>query len=269
MEEKCFKNLGCISALGIGTSSIGGDLWRPDTSKDERHLAVLANALAYGLWLIDTSEIYGGGHAEELIGKALATFGRSGRDKIIIVTKFWPDDVGRMVQAARASARRLGTYIDIYMPHGPLPDICKAVRNFEVLIEEGFIRYWGLSNVTVEKIKEARECAKKYDIAAVENVYNYINRLDEYEALPYAQREGLLYIAASPLARGLVVENYRLRQVAQRLGKTPVQVALRWLMDKPNVVPIPRTSRPDGVLEFAGAYGWRLPEEHLKELDVR
>lgn len=269
MEQKCFKNIGCVSALGIGTSGLGGDLWRADTSKDEQHLAVLANALANGLWVIDTSEVYGGGHAEELVGKALSTFAKMDRERIIVITKFWPDEVDRIITAARASARRLGTYIDIYMPHGPLPDICKSVRYFEMLIDEGVIRFWGLSNVTASKIKEARECAKKYDVVAVENVYNYINRLDEYEALPYAQKEGLLYVAASPLARGLVVENYKLRRVAERLGKTPSQVALRWLMEKPNVVPIPRTGRPERVLEFAGAYGWRLPEELLKELDAR
>ncbi len=269
MERKCFKNLGCISALGIGTSGLGGDLWRADTSKDERHLAVLANALANGLWVIDTSEIYGGGHAEELVGRALAAFAKKEREEIIVTTKFWPDDVDKITAAARASAKRLGTYIDIYMPHGPLPDICKAVRYFESLIDEGVIRFWGLSNANVAMIKEARICAKKYDIVAIENVYNLINRLDEYEGLLYAQKEGLLYLAASPLARGLVVENFKLRRVAEKIGKTPVQVALRWLMEKPNVVPIPRTTRPDGVLEFAGAYGWRLPEQYIRELDSR
>ncbi|MGC9118041.1 MAG: aldo/keto reductase [Thermoproteus sp.] len=269
MERKCFKVVGCISAMGIGTSGLGGDLWRADTSKDERHLAVLANALANGIWVVDTSEIYGGGHAEELVGKALSTFAKEDRDKVVVVTKFWPDNAEKIVLAAKASARRLGTYIDIYMPHGPLPDICKAVKAFEELVDRGVIRFWGLSNVDARKIEEARSCAKRHDIAAVENVYNYINRLDEHEALPYAQREGILYLAASPLARGIVVENYRIRSVAERLGKTPVQVALRWLMDKPAVVPIPRTTRPEGVLEFAGAYGWRLPDEYVRELEVR
>ncbi|MFP3191845.1 MAG: aldo/keto reductase [Thermoproteus sp.] len=268
MEKKCFKAVGCVSALGLGTSGLGGDLWRADTSRDERHLAVLANALANGIFVIDTSEIYGGGHAEELVGRALSTFAREDRDKVIVITKFWPDDVEKITLAAKASARRLGTYIDVYMPHGPLPDICRAVRAFEELIDRGVIRFWGLSNVDVDTAERARKCAKKYDLAALENVYSYINRLDEHGVLPYAQREGLLYLAASPLARGAVVENYRIRRVAERLGRTPVQVALRWLMDKPAVVPIPRTTRPEGVLEFAGAYGWKLPDEHVRELDA-
>lgn len=268
METRCFRGVGCLSALGLGTSGIGGGLWEPDTANDERYLAVLANALANGLWLIDTSEVYGGGHAEELIGRALSTFMKGERDKVLIVTKFWPDSTDRIIPSARASAKRLGTYIDIFMPHGPLPDICRAVRAFEELIDRGIIRFWGLSNIGVDKIKEARGCAKKYDIAAVENIYSYINRLDEHEALPYALKEGILYIAASPLARGAVSESYKLRAVAERLGKTPVQVALRWLMDK-GVVPIPRTTRPERVLEFARAYGWKLPEEYFKELEGR
>ncbi|CCC81155.1 aldo/keto reductase [Thermoproteus tenax] len=269
METKCFKALGCISALGLGTSGLGGGLWQRDEAHDERHLAVLANALAKGIWVIDTSEVYGDGHAEELIGKALSNFGRGERDRIIVITKFWPDkaDEDSIISSAKSSARRLGTYIDVFMPHGPTSDLCKTVRAMEKVVDMGLARFWGLSNVKRVDIEGARGCAKKYDIAAVENIFNFINKIDAHEGLSYAQREGILYIAASPLGRGLVLESIKLRRIANALKRTPAQIALRWLMDKEGVVPIPRTSRPERVLEFAETYGWRLPEEYARELD--
>ncbi|MFB6490182.1 MAG: aldo/keto reductase [Thermoproteus sp. AZ2] len=261
VEKRCVKSIGCVSALGLGTSSLGSS---------ETDMAILGNALAYGLWLIDTSEVYGRGQVEELIGRALKSFAKHERENAVVVTKFWPDEQSfdKVVKAAEASSRRLGTYIDIYMPHGPIETarLCEVVKAFEELIERGVIRHWGLSIARRELIESARQCAKKYDIAAVENIYNPYHRIDEYGLIPYAQKEGVLYIAASPLARGLIVENRRLAQLAARLGKTPAQIALRWAMDK-GVVPIPRTNRPDRVIEYAGAYGWRLPEDAVKFLE--
>lgn len=156
------------------------------------------------------------------------------------------------------------------MPHGPVEGghLCGVVKAFEQLIERGVVRRWGLSIVDKSMVEKARACAKRYDIAAVENIYNVVNRADEHGLLPYARREGLLYIAASPLARGVALESKRLRDAAMRLGKTPAQIALRWLMEKDNVVPIPKTTRPERVAEFAGAYGWRLPEDAARALEA-
>jgi len=258
---KCVR-FGCVPELGLGTWGIGGGYWTPDYTHDSEALEAIRRGLELGLSLIDTAEMYGGGHAEELVGEAIRGFPR---DELFIVTKVWPsharyDDV---VRSARASSRRLGTHIDLYLLHWPSSDahICETMRAFEDLTDAGIIRYFGLSNFDVAGIEEARSCLSKYDVAAVENRYSLLHRYDEVSVIPYVQKNNMLYLAYTPLERGALANDNFLREVGRRYGKTPVQVALNWYMRINNVVPIPKASRVSHVEENAGALGWRLSDE--------
>jgi diketogulonate reductase-like aldo/keto reductase len=251
-----------VPVIGMGTWGIGGGFWSPDYSNDDYWVRVLRKGVELGMTLIDTAEMYGGGHAEEIVGRAIRGFPR---EELFIVSKVWPnharyDDV---IKSARASAARLGTYIDLYLLHWPAPDvpICETMRAMERLVDEGVIRFFGLSNFDVKGIEEARSCLSKYDIAAVENRYSLLHRVDESSVIPYVQRNGMLYLAYTPLEKGLLAHNEFLNSIGRKYGKTAVQVALNWYVGIDNLVPIPKAGRVEHVEENAGAMGWRLSRD--------
>ncbi len=204
-DTKYIKSInGKVSVIGMGTWGMGGGFWSPDYSNDEGWVKTLRSGIELGMTLIDTAEMYGGGHAEELVGKAIR--GGFSREELFIVTKVWPnharyDDV---IRSAKASRERLGTYIDLYLLHWPANDVpvCETMKAFEKLIDDGVVRFVGLSNFDVEGIERARQCFSKYDIAAVENRYSLLHRVDEASVIPYVQRNGLLYLAYTPLEKG-------------------------------------------------------------------
>jgi diketogulonate reductase-like aldo/keto reductase len=262
-DTKFFKKLGrSVSSLGLGTWRMG-----EDRSMDEVSIAALRRGIELGARVIDTAEMYAGGRAEELVGKAIKGFDR---DELFIVTKVWPsharyDDV---LKAATASSRRLGTYIDLYLLHWPSSEvpICETMRAMEKLVEMGLIRHIGLSNFGVKGIEEARACLKSNDIAAVQNRFSPLYKKDYYDVIPYAQREGMMYMAYTPIEKGVLAGNDLLRRIGEKYGKTPIQVALNWLICIEPVVPIPKASKIEHVEENVGAMGWRLSREDFEEI---
>ncbi|MDK6029245.1 aldo/keto reductase [Ignisphaera sp. 4213-co] len=266
-DVKCFNRIGCISSLGMGTWGIGGGFWTPDYSMDRLWVEVLRTGLQLGMTLIDTAEMYGGGHSEEIVGEAIKGFDR---ESIFIVSKVWPSNASyeNVLKSAKASSKRLNTYIDLYLLHWPSNDvhICETIKAFEKLVDEGVIRFYGLSNFTVRGIEEARSCTKKYDVVAIQNHFSLLHRDDEKDVIPYAQRKGLLYMAYTPLEKGQLAKHSFLAQIGRKYGKTATQVALNWLMCIDNVVPIPKAGTIEHVKENAGALGWRLSKEDWLEI---
>jgi len=256
---------GKVSVIGMGTWGIGGGYWSPDYSGDDEWVRVLREGIGLGMTLIDTAEMYGGGHTEEIVGRSIRGFPR---EELFIVSKVWPnharyDDV---LRSARASANRLGTYIDLYLLHWPAPDvpICETMRAMERLVDDGVIRFFGLSNFDVRGIEEARSCLSKYDIAAVENRYSLLHRVDEGSVIPYVQRNGMLYLAYTPIEKGAFSNNGFLMGIGKKYGKTAIQVVLNWYVGIDNLVPIPKAGRVEHVRENAGAMGWRLSRDDWK-----
>jgi Aldo/keto reductases, related to diketogulonate reductase len=262
-DTKYIKSInGKVSAIGMGTWGIGGGYWSPDYSGDDEWVRVLREGIGLGMTLIDTAEMYGGGHTEEIVGRSIKGFPR---EELFIVSKVWPnharyDDV---LRSARASANRLGTYIDLYLLHWPAPDvpICETMRAMERLVDDGVIRFFGLSNFDVSGIEEARSCLSKYDVAAVENRYSLLHRVDESSVIPYVQRNGMLYLAYTPIEKGAFSNNEFLMGIGKKYGKTAIQVVLNWYVGIDNLVPIPKAGRVEHVRENAGAMGWRLSRD--------
>lgn len=266
-DVKCFSKIGCVSSLGMGTWGIGGGYWTPDYSMDREWVETLKTGIELGMTLIDTAEMYGGGHAEEIVGIAIKGFNR---EDLFIVSKVWPTNASyeNVLKSAIASSKRLGTYIDLYLLHWPsdAAPICETIKAFEKLVDDGVIRFYGLSNFTVKGIEEARSCSKKYDVAAIQNHFSLLHRDDEKDVIPYAQREGIMYMAYTPLEKGELARNSILANIGKRYGKTAAQVALNWLVCIDNVVPIPKASRIEHVKENAGAMGWRLSKDDWLEI---
>ena len=252
-----------VTAIGMGTWGIGG-YESPDYSRDEENVEVLRYGLELGINLIDTAEFYGAGHSEELVGRAIEGFDR---DELFIISKVWPTNFGyeRAKRAVRASAKRLGTYIDLYLLHWSGTEwrkIEETLHALEELVDEGLIRYIGVSNFDLELLKRSQEAMRKYEIVANEVKYSLRDRWPETSGLlDYMKREKIALIAYTPLEKGSLARNPCLAEIGRKYGKSAAQVALNYLIWEENVIAIPKAGRKEHVKENAGAMGWRLSRE--------
>ncbi len=265
-----------IPVIGIGTWRIGGDT-APDYSKDKEAVEAIKYAISLGMTHIDTAEIYGAGHSEEIVGRAIRNVNR---EEIFLATKVWHtnlryDDV---LAACENSLRRLNVkYIDLYMIHWPNPSIPlgETMKALEKLFKDGKIRYIGVSNFNVEQIEEARHYLSITDIVANQVEYNLFNREVERDLLPYCEKNGITLTAYRPLGKGRIVEEINdpksrigntLRKLATKYERTPIQVALNWVIWHECVVTIPKAIQKNHIDENAGGAGWKLSKIDYKEL---
>ena len=255
------KNCEKIPALGIGTWAI----------RDYRRAeGALIEAVELGLYMIDTAEMYDEGKAEELVGRVVS---KVGRDRVFITTKLRPkhfSSLDKVLRAAQASLRRLGVHtVDLLLIHWPklLTPVEKQISYLEAVAERGYARYIGVSNFNAKKLLKALHATKKHEIVVNQVKYSVMDRSIESDLLPLAIKNGVTIQAYTPLERGKVANNPVLSEIGKRYGKSAVQVALNYLISRPNVVAIPKTERINRVREFKGALGWRLDPEHIEILE--
>ncbi len=239
-----------ISRLGYGTMQLPGPGVWGDARDPEEAVRVLRRAVELGVNFIDTADSYGPFTAELLVKRALHPYA----DSLVIATKagltrqgpgLWTA-VGRpayLRQQAELSLRHLGLErIDLFQLHRIDPEVPLAdqVGELKLLQDEGKIAHIGLSEVSVEELKQAQQTA---EIVSVQNLYNLANRSSE-ALLEHAEATGIGFIPWFPLATGaLAKDGGPLREIATRLGATPSQLALAWLLHRsPVMLPIPGTS---------------------------
>ena len=257
-----------IFPIGIGTWGVGG--WvLTDRSRDRSEIEAIKFALDSGINVIDTAELYGRGHAEELISKAIK--GRD-RDELFIITKVWVTHLSRsnLLKAATASLNRLNTkYIDLYLIHWPRPflNMKETIGAMESLVNKGLVRSIGVSNFNVENLEKAIEATKRYDIVANEIKYNLLEKEAEESVIPFCKRNGIDVIAYTPLAKGKVFDVKEIADIARKYRKTPIQVALNYLMRKS--LPIPKASSREHIKEIIGSAGWKLKDRDYEYLRKR
>ena len=270
MEDK--KELGktgeFITSVGQGTWRMGGSV-SPEYTEDEKVIQAIKYGIMKGLKLIDTAEFYGGGHTEELVGKAIKDFDR---DDVFIVSKVWQTNLRYedVLKAADRSLKRLQIkYIDLYLIHWPNPEIplSETMKAMEKLVELGKIRYIGVSNFDVSLMKKAREYLSREDIVANQVRYNLLDRTPEREILPYCEREKITLMAYTPLAKGTLANDDFLLEIGKKYNKTVAQVALNWLISKKQVIAIPKAISRKHIDENAGSMGWRLSKEDFNRID--
>jgi diketogulonate reductase-like aldo/keto reductase len=253
--------------MGLGTWLIGGRNG-PDHSRDREQLQALQFALQLGYRHIDTAEIYGGGHSEELVGEAIKVFPREG---LFITTKVSPEHLrpDEILRSLEGSLRRLQTaYVDLYLIHWPSRRIPlkESFRGLNELVRRGVVRYLGVSNFSLGQLKEAQAFS---ETPVVTNQVPYSLRDREYVrngVLGYCQREGIILTAYSPL-KGGVLNQAAVRQVAQKLNATPAQVALAWLVRQPQVITIPKSDNRQHLQENFEALEIELSPEDVERLD--
>lgn len=264
-----------VTRLGFGAMRITGPGIWGDPADPEVARSVLRRAVDLGVDLIDTADAYGPDVSENLIREALHPY-----PGVVIATKGGltrqgPDQwepVGRpeyLRQCVQMSLRRLGVErIDLWQLHRIDPYV-PAGEQFAVIAEfqrEGLIRHIGLSQVSVADIELARTY---FDVATVQNLYNVGDRSDE-DVLDHCTEHGIGFIPWFPLGgRGLAQAGSPLTTIAERLGATPGQVALAWLLQRsPVVLPIPGTGSIDHLEENCAAADLRLDAETVAELDA-
>jgi aryl-alcohol dehydrogenase-like predicted oxidoreductase len=281
-----------VSAVGLGTWQFGSPEWGYGADYDSRQAGqILSRALDLGVNLIDTAEIYGFGRSEKIVGAALGTR----RDEAFLASKILPVlALGPIVEwRAAGSLRRLGTdHLDLYQLHQPNPvvPLSQTMPAFAKLADEHKIIHAGVSNYSLARWQAAEEAYGR-PVLSNQVRYNLLDRRPERDLLGWAKEQGRIIIAYSPVAQGLLSGRYDavtrppgtmradsaafspehlervtpvveiLREVAAAHGATPAQVALAWLLRRPNVVVIPGASSVAQVEANAAAADLDLKDD--------
>ncbi|HEV2550863.1 MAG TPA: aldo/keto reductase [Stellaceae bacterium] len=286
------KNGPGVSAIGLGCMSLSGVYGESD---DGAAIDLIHYAIERGVDFLDSADLYGWGHNEELLRRAL----KGRRDKVVLATKFGQvkTATGQGVdgspayvqQACEASLKRLGVeVIDLYYQHrvDPAVPIEDTVGAMAHLIAQGKVRHLGLCEARPETIRRAH---RVHPIAAVQTEYSLLYRVEAEETLRTTRELGIAFVPYSPLGRGLLTgairsaadiagdrrgqhprfmaENLgrnralveRIEAVAREKSCTPAQLVLAWLLAQgPDIVPIPGTKRRERLDENLGALAVRL-----------
>ena len=272
-----FRRLGntseSIPVIGLGTWAMGGRM-SGDASNDAEAVEALRLGLELGMSMIDTAEMYGAGHSEEIVSNVL----KDSRDSVFLASKVSPShfEHDQLLRSAERSLQRLGVEkMDLYQLHWPNPrvPIGETMKAMEKLVRDDKIRHIGVSNFSVDQMKEAQESLSRERIVSNQVEYSLVDRSIEPNILPYCQREGITVIAYSPLGQGRIPKGHGtsfklLDEIAKKHGKTRSQVALNWLLNREGVVVIPKAINKTHVRENANTVGWKLNPEELRQLDT-
>ena len=300
-----------LSTIGLGTWAIGGGGWRYSwgPQDDRESIATILHALEMGVSWIDTAPVYGLGHSEEIVGKAIEGL----RDKPIVATKcgmVW--DKNREISnclkeesirsEVEASLKRLKVdVIDLYQIHWPMPDgdIEEAWRTIADLVDKGKIRYAGVSNFNVEQLERIQDI---HPIASLQPPYSMLRREVEDELLVFCAENDIGIVAYSPMERGLLAGKFSrervqnlpkddqrreetrfqepelsanlelvedLRRMAEKRGKTVAQLAIAWVLRRPEITAAIVGARHLYQIEETIAAGeWTLSGDNIAAVDV-
>lgn len=251
-----------VAALGQGTWYMGDD-----RARRAEEIAALRLGLDAGLTLIDTAEMYGDGRAETLVGEAIA--GR--RDEVFLVSKVLPQHATRRgtLAACESSLKRLRTdRIDLYLLHwrGSVP-FAETLEALTALARTGKIRHYGVSNLDLDDMREWSALAGGEATACNQLLYNLARRGIEWDLLPWLRQRHIPVMAYSPLEQARLLRHAGLAAFARRHAMTPAQAALAWLLDKDNVIVIPKCAHRERLKENLGAREIRLTPVQRGELD--
>lgn len=250
-----------VDANGAGMPALGFGTW--DLRGDEARRMVEA-ALEIGYRHIDTAQMYGN---EAEVGAALKASGIA-RGELFVTTKIWPDRAqgGELQRAAQESLERLRLdQVDLLLLHWPSPDVplAEIMAALSECAAKGWARTIGVSNFTAAMIEEAARLAG-HPLAA--NQVEYHPFLAQRSVLDACRSHGMALTAYCPLARGKVFSDPTLVRISQRHGRTPGQVALRWLVQQDGVAAIPRSAKVEHARANFAIFDFALSETEMAEI---
>lgn len=299
MQKRVLKNTNIeITPLIMGCWQAGKAYWQNIEDKDS--IAAMKAAFDAGITTFDTAPNYGDGHSERILGQALGRV----RDKIVIATKVFSDSLAYkdVLKSCEKSLQDLNTdYIDLYQVHWPSGSwghapvaISETMRAFNDLKQAGKIRAFGVSNFSVAQLKEAMQYA---DIATNQPPYSLFVRHIEQELLPFCAEQGIMTLAYSPLAQGLLTGRYTrthqfpkdefrannklceprvyevvqqaldaLRPIAEQYNTSLGKLALAWVMAQPNTCAIAGARTAEQAADNADAMRLQLSAETVKTM---
>lgn len=299
-----------LTTVGLGAWAIGGGGWAFGwgPQDDQASIRAIHRALELGINWIDTAAVYGLGHSEEVVARALA----DRRGRVMVATKCglpWGDSRKIRPSLARQSVRREAEaslrrlrleVIDLYQIHWPNPDreIEEGWSEVAALVREGKVRCAGVSNFDVSQLQRAQAI---HPVTSLQPPYSMLCREVEADLLPFCAKEQIGVVAYSPMQAGLLTGAFsrerlqelapddwrrrdrffqeplfsralelasRLRPIAQREGRTLAQLAIAWVLRRPELTAaIVGARRPEQIEETAGAADWNLDGALVEELD--
>lgn len=306
MEYRLLKEGGlALSSIALGTWAIGGSHW--DSYDEAQAVRAIKTALEEGVNFIDTAPVYGDGHSEELVGRAI----RERRDRVFLATKCglniytgkYQRDLSPsyLEKDLTQSLKRLGTdYIDLYQCHWPDPNtpMAETMEALERFREQGKIRYIGVSNFSAAQLREAMQYGGLFSL---QSHYSLLERTLESDALPTCREKGIHVLAYGPLGAGVLTGKYTERPtfskgdarsffyrffkprywqqvcrlvdavstIAQAKGVRPGDVAISWVLAQQGVLSaIVGARSPEQVLENIAHVPVALDDDELVRLDM-
>lgn len=285
-----------VSAVGFGAWAAGGSGWGDVDDRDT--VAAIRRSIDLGASFVDTAEVYGGGHSEEIVGEAIRGVPRDG---VFLATKVSGSDLSPQAikRAIDGSLKRLAVdHVDLYQMHWPdvATDVHDSMRALDDLVRDGKIRYVGASNFDVPLMSA---CLEVRHLDSLQPPLDMLKRDIEAEILPFCLEHGIGVVVYSPMAKGLLTGKYtaadsfppgdvraqdprfqgenfqrnlriveKLRPIAERHGRTLAQLAIAWTLAHPAVtVAIVGAKRPAQVDDNVGGQGWTLTPQDMDEID--
>lgn len=267
-----------INPIGIGTWLMGGGIYEnlgityANYDEDDKHIKAIKYSIAKGQNHIDTAQMYGAGHTEEIVGEAIKG---TKRDTLFIADKLWKSHMRRssVIPAVKDMLTRLETdFIDLLYVHSPrVPEPMEEyILGINDAIKQGFVHSIGVSNFNTKQLKEAIELS---DNKIVTNQIHYNILMRDFataEMLKFCENNEILIVAYKPLEGKLLadsVNNETVLTISKKYNKTPSQIAINWLISQDNVVSIPKASNKDHIDENLAALDIVLEEEDIETLN--
>lgn len=270
-KTKEFSNGARVYPVGIGTWTIGGGV-EAEYGNEKEEIEGIRYSIKRGQNHIDTAQMYGAGHTEEIVGRAIKGFNRK---KLFIASKVWQTHATRkkIPQAIEGILKRLQTaYLDLLYIHACWDEemIGEYLAGLNDAKEKGLTKAIGVSNFDIDQLRKAVSVSKNPIIANQMN-YNVLYQVEvPGEMKRYCKKEKIMIVAYRPVERGLLAdqcENKTVLALAKKYRKTPAQIAINWLISQENVVTIPKSIDKKHIDENLGAVDFELDSEDVQKLN--
>lgn len=266
-----------VHPIGIGTWNIASrknpdvvttkyEGVEPVHGNEETEIEAIRYSIGKGQNHLDCAEFYGAFYTDEVVGRAIAGVTR---EDLFIADKLWKTSLpkGKVRPTVELMLKKLGTdYLDLLYIHWPEEVWREAIPQIDKLIDEGIVRHFGVSNFSLEQVKEAMQFAK-HPIAASQKRFNVLDKAEVDQSYrDFCRQHDIQIVAYQPIKRAEALDNKTVQSIAAAHGATPSQVALAWLIQV-GALPIPKATHKTHIDENLKAVDLTLSHDEIKTLE--